>query len=234
MDKMMFLSTTRTKAMDAGLGIYEALISTESEDRQGDVIRAAGAQISRYMANPVVLWAHQYDEAPVARALSVEVMPGVGLRAVFQFPEWGVSEDADQIHRLWDAGFLNATSIGFMPLEGKPGPAGIEYTAWELLEFSIVPVPANAEALRLAVKAMRPKIKRGRVLSAANEERVRQAVELLTDVLTELEGEARPDNEPDPAEDDPAKLATEKAVDDEDAAINNILDTINNLLEDLK
>lgn len=192
MDKIIKAFPVVSKTLDVDAGIYEAVISTEAVDRQGDIVRAAGVILDNYFKNPVVLWAHDYSAPPVARALGIEVVSG-GLRARFQFPEWGVSEQADVVRRLWGAGFLNATSIGFVPIEVHPlgnevyGPT--EYLQWELLEFSIVPVPANQEALRLAIKALvaSPTECFGTVLSARNQEHLRQASKMLQDVLNQLE-----------------------------------------------
>lgn len=210
MDKVYKAFVAETKAVDLDLGIFEAMISTEAVDRQGDIVRATGAKLDNYMKNPVVLWAHDYGEMPVARTLSIEIMAGKGLKARFQFPEWGVSERADEVRRLWAAGFLNATSIGFQPITAQPlgdrndfwGPQ--EFVEWELLEYSIVPVPANQEALRLAVKRMDAELnkprtheKRGRVLSAANEKKLREAQTLLEEVLRQLQAEETPEPEQD-------------------------------------
>lgn len=153
-----------SRAVDPEQGIFEAMISTEAVDRQGDIVVAAGVKLENYLKNPVVLFGHNYysAEAVVGRALEVEPIPGKGVRARWQFAPANVSEDADQIRRLWAGGFLNATSIGFMPV-GEPvrrtnaegeSDGGFIFPEWELLEFSIVPVPANQEALRLALKAM--------------------------------------------------------------------------------
>ena len=152
------------KAIDADAGIYEAMISTEDVDRDGDVIRADGGDIENYLRNPVVLFGHNYYEARavVGKALEIERVSDAGVRARWQFAGPEVSEEADLVHRLWAGGFLNATSIGFIPREwkeredenGEKLRRGYEYTAWELLEFSIVPVPANQNALRLMAKAL--------------------------------------------------------------------------------
>jgi phage head maturation protease len=53
---------------------------------------------------------------------------------------------------LLSGGFLRSVSVGFRPLEFRfsSDPArqgGIDFTKQELLEISVVPVPANAEAL---------------------------------------------------------------------------------------
>src|SRR3990170_262899 len=98
---------TRSKAIDEGKGIYEVMASTETIDRDGDKIMAAGIDIDNYMGtggkrgNRVVLWAHDYRELPIAKTLELHKVPGLGLRATFQFPEWGVSTKADQVRKLW-------------------------------------------------------------------------------------------------------------------------------------
>jgi hypothetical protein len=61
-------------------------------------------------------------------------------------------EFADTVYRLIQDGFINAGSVGFRALEWKfstdPGrPMGIDFKRVELLEFSICPIPANANAL---------------------------------------------------------------------------------------
>lgn len=152
-----------SKAIDLDEGIFEAMITTEAVDRGGDVVIAEGARIDNYLKNPVVMWAHDYQEPPVAKALSIEVIPGLGIRSRFQFPQWNTNPQADIVRRLWAGGFLNATSIGFIPITSEFMNANADpldwfeprkYTEWEMLEFSIVPIPANQEALRLAVKQM--------------------------------------------------------------------------------
>jgi len=159
--------SVETKTVDDEAGIYEALISTEAVDRDGDIVVADGADIKNYMKNPVVLWAHDYRSLPVAKALKIEVMERIGIKATFQFPEPGTSEQADAVRKLWAGGFLNATSIGFIPKEweNREGDEDaddylypMKINKWELLEFSIVPVPANQEALRLGAKLMGMKL----------------------------------------------------------------------------
>jgi hypothetical protein len=51
---------------------------------------------------------------------------------------------------LITAGYIKAGSVGFIPLERKFSDqrhGGIDFKRQDLLEFSIVPVPANAHAL---------------------------------------------------------------------------------------
>jgi hypothetical protein len=206
--------TVESKALDSDLGIYEAMVSMESVDRDEDIILADGAIIDNYLRNPVVLWGHNYSdpEAIVARALEVVKIPGVGVKLVFQFIERGINKTADLVRDLWDGGYLRAMSVGFFPQVSEPRVdengerrRGYIYRAWELLEGSIVTIPANQDALRLAIsdmttKGYQPELiesvlsKRGRVLSASNEKRIREAITSLQAVIDSL-GETQDDDD---------------------------------------
>jgi len=202
-----------SKTVDAEQGIYELMPSTESIDRDGDVLVAEGADLANYRRNPVVMYAHDYSDLPVAKAIDIQSVPGVGLRAKIQFPPIGDSPKADAVHKLWAGGFLNAASVGFAPKQAEPNGTGQRFTQWEMLEFSIVPIPANADALRLAVKSLTPIEKRGRVLSAGNERRLREAITMLQEVLDQLGGAPEPDA---PADEEPV---TDSEKDIEEVAV---------------
>jgi len=197
--KILKTFPTEVKTIDQSTGIYEVMISTETVDRMGDIVRAAGCQFESYLKNPVVLLGHNYGDLPVAKTLELAIVPGAGIRAKFQFPADGIYDRADQTRRLWDAGFINAASIGFNPLKSvnlEPNePWGAkEYVEWELLEWSIVVVPANQDALRLALDGINDTLtKRGRVLSAGNERKLKEAADAINQVLSQLE-----DSEPEP------------------------------------
>jgi len=144
------------KEVDEKERTITAFISTEALDRQGDIMRASGAQLAAYKKNPVVLWAHNYATPPIGRNLWIKkVKDKPGLLAKTQFAD---TEFADEIFRLYQGKFLNAWSVGFMPLESKEidedsSPSrGRDIGKWELLEYSAVPVPANPEALQLAMQ----------------------------------------------------------------------------------
>ena len=143
------------KEVDEKERTITAFISTESLDRQGDIMRASGAQLAAYKKNPVVLWAHNYTTPPIGKNLWIKkVKDKPGLIAKTQFAD---TEFADEIFRLYQGKFLNAWSVGFLPLESKAlenenGGSGRDIAKWELLEYSAVPVPANPEALQLAVQ----------------------------------------------------------------------------------
>ncbi len=137
-----------------------AVITTAAVDRDNEVLLPKGADIDSYLKNPVVLWAHNYGEPPIARTLWMKTGRGK-ITAKAKFAD---TEKAEEVYQLYKGGFLSAFSIGFIPLDSHPPtPDEIKkhpewaaarriYNKWELLEFSAVPVPANPEALATAVK----------------------------------------------------------------------------------
>lgn len=143
------------KGHDTEERTLEAAISTDAVDRVGDVIRQDGWDLTHYLKNPVVLFGHDYSKPPIGRALSLTVGEGA-LIAKMQFAD---TRFAREIHKLYAEGYMRAFSVGFAPLEppqirrdDKDRFVGYEYTKQELLEFSAVPVPANPEALQLAMR----------------------------------------------------------------------------------
>lgn len=137
-----------SKADTAGLGERQVRVicSTPDADRAGDMVMAEGIELSAYKANPVVLWNHDTD-FPIARCVEIGVKGGQ-LEALVQFPPEGDDATADRIYKLIKAGVINATSIGFQPIKADPiKGGGYKFIASELMEFSFVSVPANANAL---------------------------------------------------------------------------------------
>lgn len=136
--------------------------STEDKDRMGDIIRASGWKLGPFKKNPVFMWAHNYDQPPIGRAIKVWVDKDTN-RLMFnvEFAGPDIYEFADTVYKLYRGGYLHATSVGFIPLdwEGKsdenpyPKWEGNIYTSQELLELSAVPVPANSNALVSAREA---------------------------------------------------------------------------------
>jgi len=135
---------------EVGERTLEFVGSTEAIDRDGEVILAKGWDLANYKKNPVFMWAHNYTQPPIGRAVSVKKEDGA-LRFQVEFAPRETYEFADTIYQLYKGGFLKATSVGFVPQEwedgdGKEAPRRT-YKKQELLELSAVPVPSNPEAL---------------------------------------------------------------------------------------
>lgn len=123
-------------------------ISTAGRDRDRDTLDPKGWELDDYKKNPVVLWAHDYRSFPIAKDTGLEIdKDGLVGNPVFASAEenpW-----APHCERLIRGGFLNAASVGFSPMEWtyNEEERGVDFKRQALLEYSIVPVPANAGAL---------------------------------------------------------------------------------------
>ena len=161
--------------------VFSFVASTSSEDRMGDVIRQDGWQLDAYQKNPIVLFGHDHSQ-PIGRAHNVKVVNGA-LTADFEFAPEEVNPFAAQVGRMVEAQFLKAVSVGFRPLEYKPMKSGgLEFTKSELLEISVVSVPANAEALSFAKSFASPDDLR-RLFTAQSEVRKRVATARIKGLL---------------------------------------------------
>ena len=133
-------------------------ITTDAVDRDEDVIVTSGIALDQYRKNPVVLWAHDYRQPPIARNQWIKGGDGE-LIAKTEFAE---TDFADEIYGLYKAGFLNAWSIGgrgmqfrkateadFAQREDWRGMSGLLFEKFELWEYSACPVPSNPNALDL-------------------------------------------------------------------------------------
>lgn len=132
-------------------------ISTENEDRYGDIVRAEGMNDKHYSKNPVVLFGHDHNSFPIGKSLWRKTTIRDGVKGILAKTKFAKTEEGKIAYELWKDGFLNSASIGFIPKKynlitkqdgGSDG--GYDFKEWELLEYSIVTIPANAEALRLA------------------------------------------------------------------------------------
>jgi len=145
------LNPTEIKSMDSENEEDRKLkfiISTSSPDRDGDIIEASGWVLDNYKKNPVVLFAHNSSNPPVGKGISIEV-DGDKLIAEAQFmgPEIDKTGFSETIYQMLKNGYL----IEWEELTDEKGNfKGYHFKKQELLEFSIVPVPANAEALIMA------------------------------------------------------------------------------------
>ena len=124
-------------------------VSSESIDRDGDIVRQEGIKFDTFDKNPIVLYNHNRS-MPIARVTGRSMEEGKMAMEV-TFPEKGVSEESDKVFGLIKAGVLSATSIGFLPIEygWLEGGDVFEYKEIELLELSVVTIPANPDAVAI-------------------------------------------------------------------------------------
>ena len=134
--------------------VVSFIASTANADRYGDVINQGGWDLSKYKQNPVILLNHNANSLPIGKG-DVEVVDGklmVDVRFDMDDPQ------AAEVARKTKAGFLNAVSVGFNPVDATPrsvlekshpahGKSGQYFERAELLEISLVPIPAKGEAV---------------------------------------------------------------------------------------
>jgi hypothetical protein len=160
--------------------VLDFISSTGTLDRYQEIIDPAGWRLDTYRRNPVFQNAHQYGDIlfTLGKALITEVrsVSATGAQSreennrstihpqlssvLFQRIEFAtdVNPVARIAYGLYKGGFLNAVSVGFIPVRWEDAEAATNacrrrYLEQELLEVSAVAIPANPEALALAVKS---------------------------------------------------------------------------------
>jgi HK97 family phage prohead protease len=131
----------------------EFVLSDESVDRMGDIIMSDGWDVGNFKNNPIALFNHNPNFV-IGMWSNIRVGEKK-LKAKLQLAPMGTSKRIDEIRKLVDAGILKATSVGFRPLDyeqlDKKNPfSGSKFIKQELVETSLVSVPANPNALAVA------------------------------------------------------------------------------------
>jgi len=130
------------------------VLSDETPDRIGDIIMVDGWDLASFKKNPIALFSHRSD-FPVGTWKNLRSEKSA-LRGELSLAPEGTSDRIDEIRRLINAGILRAASVGFRPrayeaIKDNDGNfVGYRFTKQELLETSLVSVPANPNALAVA------------------------------------------------------------------------------------
>jgi hypothetical protein len=166
--------------------ILDFIASDETLDRYDEIISASGWKLNNYRRNPVFQNAHQYGDIifTLGKALITDVRqlesphsdaPHAPRSTSCLYQRVLFATDVNPMARiaygLYKGKFLNAVSVGFIPLRWENGdgsedgtrsasargagskPYCRRYLEQELLEVSAVGIPANPEALQLGLKA---------------------------------------------------------------------------------
>jgi HK97 family phage prohead protease len=154
MAELLSMIRKTVQATNADPDAWEVVASDETVDRYGDIIRAEGWELRNYAANPIVLFGHSSMQ-PIGTSNSR--IEGKRLVSTIKLADEGTSPQVDYYRALIKQKILRATSVGFMPtkavvpiLDKDKRITGFEYNGQELLELSVVSVPANPAAVSLA------------------------------------------------------------------------------------
>ncbi len=154
MDRAYSLLTV--KSIDEEKRIIRGIASTPSVDRAGDVVDPMGARFK----TPFPLFMN-HDPLQVVGTVDFAKPTKTGIPFEASLPlitEPGVLKD--RVDEAWHSvkyKLITAVSIGFKPVMDKIKQlksGGLEFSEWDWLELSLVPIPANAEATISYVKSI--------------------------------------------------------------------------------
>jgi HK97 family phage major capsid protein/HK97 family phage prohead protease len=149
-------SVLTIKSVDAERRVITGVATTPTPDRVGDVVEPKGARFAASL--PLLL--HHDSRLPVGTAkFGSPTNAGIPFEASFPtIDEPGALRD--RIAEAWQSvktGLIRGVSIGFRVLQDgmelmKDG--GYRFTKTEILELSLVAIPANAEATIMSIKSL--------------------------------------------------------------------------------
>jgi HK97 family phage prohead protease len=166
MDQMLKRFSSDTRLADDDDRAVQARISVAVADRDGDVVMADGCDWSDYQKNPVVMLGHDYWSLPVGKCAGLaRDKEAITAKTVFASRPSDYPADKewvpDTLLSLFKQRVLSAFSVGFMPMQMREATARDReaygeqcrriISKWKLLEYSVVPIPANQDAVALAV-----------------------------------------------------------------------------------
>ena len=154
------LFTHAVKSIDEEKRQATFVISTDEIDRMYEIVEQSW-ELENYKKNPIVLCGHDSSKPGYVVGCATEIRAekegdkNITIGTV-QFAEEGTSSDADTVWKLVKQGILRTVSVGFIPhtfkaLKNEDGSETTVLADNELLEFSIVPIPANPSAVALAM-----------------------------------------------------------------------------------
>jgi HK97 family phage prohead protease len=123
----------------------DAVLSSESPDRVGDVVDPRGWSVHRENRGALpLLFDHSRQSLPLGRVVNFRAK-GTKLIGTLEINKHTTA--GREAKRLIDSGALVGVSIGFEPSRSSPRKGGgVHYHEYELLEISLTGVPANPEA----------------------------------------------------------------------------------------
>ena len=160
------LQTTRMDGENEDKRVAEFVISTESVDRHGTVIKMDGWDLENYKRNPIVGYQHNvhgYNANPDYVIGTGEVyQEDKNLIGRVTFEPEGDNDIADKVWRKLQSGVLRSTSVGFIAQDYRWGekemgedPDVLYFTKQELTEFSVVNIPSNADAVKRSIDSLK-------------------------------------------------------------------------------
>jgi HK97 family phage prohead protease len=137
----------------------EFVLSDATVDRLGDVVEPRGWKLDRLVSEPIALFNHNRDHI-IGMWKDVRVQGGK-LIGRLVWDTGGKSPLTEHLRSLVQQGILRTVSVGFQPLKSEPiDPKepfrGKRFVEQLLMEASLVSVPANPNAIAIAIAKSLP------------------------------------------------------------------------------
>lgn len=147
-------SVLEIKAVSEDAREIEGIATTPSTDRMGDVVEPLGAE---FAAEIPLLWQHQHDQPVGHVRFGKPTSKGIPFKATLpRIDEPG--ELQARVDLAWQsvkAKLVKAVSIGFRSLEhALMEGGGLRFLKIEVLELSLVTIPANADATITTIRSL--------------------------------------------------------------------------------
>ncbi|WP_407107249.1 HK97 family phage prohead protease [Rhodococcus aetherivorans] len=153
MTKKIKLFNTKPKSVDEENKTVRFRISDDSVDRYGERVEQSSWNFKNFLKNPILLWGHNpYDAENVLGTVSDLSVEDDGTYATAHFDE-DINPKAALIFKQILKGTLRTVSVGFVPhtIDTEDDIPVLKDN--ELLELSVVAIPANPNAIALDYKA---------------------------------------------------------------------------------
>ncbi len=159
MNKVHYIVKRQEQTAEVEPSKVSFVASTATPDRYGDIIDQKGWSLDAYNNNPIVLLNHDSSQLPIGRGQVQVKNDQLVIDVEFDMDD----PRAAEVARKTQKGFMNAVSVGFQPLQSAQraelpkdspyyGKSGQFFKSAELLEVSIVTIPANGEATMITQK----------------------------------------------------------------------------------
>ena len=128
--------------------------SDNQEDRMGEIVDQSTWDVKNYLLNPIILFGHDSSqpENVLGQGVALNLDQGGKSYITAQFDEAEINPTADMVFRQLIKRTLRCVSAGFVNHSSETVNDIPVLKDNELLEVSIVPIPANPRALALQMR----------------------------------------------------------------------------------
>ncbi len=153
-------SILNVKSFDPELRMLRGTATTPTPDRLGDIIEPLGV---KFAPDLPLLWQHKADKPVGTVRFGKPTKNGIDFEARIEKSDGVKSETLrERLDEAWESvklGLVRAVSIGFRPMKDgyefiKDGDGGIRFTETEVMELSLVTIPANSDATINQIKSV--------------------------------------------------------------------------------